>query len=129
MEYIMFSCLRVCSSSCIKHCPCLTQSLLRFHFCIRLPNMALPSSALSKTLQSITIIKIGELEKQRNSFAHRKAEILNAAEDAGNDHRERVRSLLPAVKELDPSVSYDRSLLNIRPGLINPSSTYHSPMR
>jgi hypothetical protein len=79
--------------------------------------MALPSSALSKTLQSITVIKIGELEKQRNSFELRKAEILNAAEDAGIDHRERVRSLFPAAKELDPSVSYNRSLLNIRPWL------------
>lgn len=79
--------------------------------------MALPSSALSKTLQSITVIKIGELEKQRNSFELRKAEILHAAAGAGNDRRELVRRLLPAIRELDPSISYDMSLLNIRPWL------------
>lgn len=75
--------------------------------------MALPSAALSRTLQSITITKIGELEKQRNTFERRKNEVLTNVENAGNDRRERASRLLKAVKEFHPSSEYESSIWNM----------------
>jgi hypothetical protein len=76
-------------------------------------NMAIPSSALSRTLQSITITKIGELEKQRKAFDRRKNEILALLEEAGDDRRGRAHLLLSAVAELDPSSSSEAAIHNI----------------
>ncbi|GJC83204.1 hypothetical protein ColLi_06042 [Colletotrichum liriopes] len=61
--------------------------------------MSHSTSILSKTLQSITVTKIRELEKQRAQYESRKSKIL---EDAGRhlDQGERIGCLLRGVKEL-----------------------------
>ena len=59
--------------------------------------MSAPSNVLSQTLQSITGIKLRELEKQRSSFVHRKAQIL---EDVRGNDRERVEALLVGLTKL-----------------------------
>jgi hypothetical protein len=86
--------------------------------------MALPSSALSRTLQSITVKKIGELEKQRKAFEHRKNEILAIVEKAGDDRRERAHLLLSAVTELDPSSTSEAPICNIHNWLYQ---SYYDP--
>ncbi|KAK5660818.1 hypothetical protein OQA88_12187 [Cercophora sp. LCS_1] len=74
--------------------------------------MASPTSVLSKTLQSITLTKIKELESRRNSYETRKRAFLEKA-DAATDQRDRLECLLEAFKELYPGASKDRSLTNI----------------
>ncbi|KAK1963101.1 hypothetical protein LY78DRAFT_705389 [Colletotrichum sublineola] len=58
-----------------------------------------PASLLSKTLQSITVTKIRELEKQRAQHESRKSKILQDA-DRHLSQGERIGCLLRGVKEL-----------------------------
>lgn len=74
--------------------------------------MASPASVLSKTLQSITLSKIKELESRRNSYEAQKRVFLEKAQ-AATDQRDRLECLLDAFKELYPGASKDRSLTNI----------------
>ncbi|KAK3343961.1 hypothetical protein B0T25DRAFT_522006 [Lasiosphaeria hispida] len=74
--------------------------------------MATPTSVLSKTLQSITLTKIRELESRRNSYETRKRNYLNKADTAA-DQRDRLECLLEAFKELSPAAAKDGSLTNI----------------
>jgi hypothetical protein len=92
----------------------------------RIGKMALASSALSRTLQSITATKISELEKQRKSFEVRKNDIFAAVEEAKDDHYERSRSrrLLLGVKELDPSSESESVIFNIQNSLYQ---SYYDP--
>lgn len=61
--------------------------------------MSSSTSILSKTLQSITVTKIRELEKQRAQYETRKNKILEDVEDH-IDRGERISCLLHGVKEL-----------------------------
>ncbi|GKT40467.1 uncharacterized protein ColSpa_00648 [Colletotrichum spaethianum] len=61
--------------------------------------MSHSTSILSKTLQSITVTKIRELEKQRAQYENRKSKILEDAE-CHTDQGERIGCLLHGVKEL-----------------------------
>lgn len=76
--------------------------------------MSSSTAALSRTLKSITITKIAELEKQRKSFAARKNKLLEAAEQAGPNKRQKVLGLLKGVEELDLPSSSDVSLSNMK---------------
>lgn len=62
--------------------------------------MASSSSLLSRTLQSITVTKIQELEKQRTSYEKRKVQVLTSAAQIKN-LRKRVLHLHASVKDLD----------------------------
>jgi len=75
--------------------------------------MATPKSVLSKTLQSITLSKIRELESRHKSYEDRKRAHLDKA-DAAGDERDRLACLLNAVKELYPAASKDADLDNIQ---------------
>ena len=75
--------------------------------------MASPKSVLSKTLQSITLSKIRELDSRHKSYEDRKHAFLAKA-DAAVDDRDRLACLLEAVKELSPTASKDVSLDNIQ---------------
>ena len=68
---------------------------------------------LSKTLESITVLKIKELEKQKRRYEERKHGILEAAEGIDGDQRKKVFSLLSGVIDLVPSASSDPSVANI----------------
>lgn len=57
------------------------------------------ASALSQTLQSITLTKIRELEKQRHAYETRKAQVLAEADRTGSQH-DRLALLLAGVNEL-----------------------------
>ncbi|KAH6621265.1 hypothetical protein B0J18DRAFT_432009 [Chaetomium sp. MPI-SDFR-AT-0129] len=74
--------------------------------------MASPTSVLSKTLQSITLSKIRELESRRKSYENHKREHLDKV-DAASDARDRLALLLDAVKALYPPAANDASLGNI----------------
>lgn len=73
--------------------------------------MASPTSVLSKTLQSITLTKIRELESRRNSYETRKRTFLDKA-NASTDQRDRLASLIEAFKELYPGAAKDGALAN-----------------
>jgi hypothetical protein len=75
--------------------------------------MASPKSVLSKTLQSITLSKIRELESRHKSYETRKREYLAKA-DAAADERDRLACLLEAVRELSPTASKDAGLNNLQ---------------
>ncbi|KAI1130400.1 hypothetical protein F5Y10DRAFT_236031 [Nemania abortiva] len=76
--------------------------------------MAPPSSVLSQTMQSISLTKIRELEKQRNRYESRKNEVLSAAEEHPNDIRKRITQLLQGVKKLcEASLTNDSRVRNI----------------
>ncbi|KAK4144133.1 uncharacterized protein C8A04DRAFT_36961 [Dichotomopilus funicola] len=75
--------------------------------------MASPTSVLSKTLQSITLSKIRELESRRKSYENHKREHLDKV-DAASDARDRLSLLLGAVKALYPPAVNDTNLDNIR---------------
>lgn len=74
--------------------------------------MASPKSVLSKTLQSITLSKIRELESRHRSYESRKRGYLDRA-DASADERDRLACLLDAVRELCPGAATDGALSNI----------------
>jgi hypothetical protein len=75
--------------------------------------MATPKSVLSKTLQSITLSKIRELESRHKSYENRKSEYVAKA-DAAADERDRLACLLEAVRELYPAASKDAGLNNLQ---------------
>ncbi|KAL2259204.1 hypothetical protein VTK26DRAFT_7196 [Humicola hyalothermophila] len=75
--------------------------------------MASPKSVLSKTLQSITLTKIRELESRHKSYETRKREYLAKADSAA-DERDCLACLLAAVKELYPPAAADQGLANIQ---------------
>ncbi|KAL2197265.1 hypothetical protein P885DRAFT_36449 [Corynascus similis CBS 632.67] len=75
--------------------------------------MATPQSVLSKTLQSITLSKIRELESRHKSYEDRKRDYVAKAKAAAND-RDRLACLLEAVKELYPAASKDAELKNLQ---------------
>lgn len=75
--------------------------------------MASPTSVLSKTLQSITLSKIRELESRRKSYENHKRELLDKV-DAAPDARDRLALLLGAVKALYPPAVNDTNLGNIQ---------------
>ncbi|KAL2133169.1 hypothetical protein VTI74DRAFT_2805 [Chaetomium olivicolor] len=75
--------------------------------------MASPKSVLSKTLQSITVSKIRELESRHKSYEARKREYVAKA-DAAADERDRLACLLEAVKELYPPAAKDAGLNNLQ---------------
>ncbi|KAL2825725.1 hypothetical protein BDW59DRAFT_69621 [Aspergillus cavernicola] len=75
--------------------------------------MAPPVSALSQTLESLTLSKIRELEKQRSSYEERKARILDDAETKP-DLFSRVNTILTGVKAIHPTASKDAAVINIQ---------------
>ncbi|KAI1118101.1 hypothetical protein F5Y14DRAFT_297296 [Nemania sp. NC0429] len=76
--------------------------------------MAQPSSVLSQTMQSISLTKIRELEKQRNRYESRKNEVLSAADKHSDNIRERITQLLRGVEDLcEPQLARDTRVLNI----------------
>jgi hypothetical protein len=76
--------------------------------------MSSSTAVLSRTLKSITITKIAQLEKQRKSFAARKHALLEAAEQAEPNKRKKVLGLLEGVEALDLPSSSDVSLPNMK---------------
>jgi len=64
--------------------------------------MASPTSILSKTLQSITRLRIQEIEARRSSYESCKQVFLDKVSAASNQ-RDRLECLLAAVKELYPA--------------------------
>lgn len=64
--------------------------------------MASPTSILSRTVQSISLTKIKELDKQRDKYTARKSEVLAAAAAHPEDIRERIKQLLQGLQELYP---------------------------
>src|SRR5215469_60508 len=75
--------------------------------------MVPPLSVLSKTLHSITLTKIRELEKVRTKYETRKKSVLESADKANNDQRARINCLLAGVMELLPEVSGRHEVENI----------------
>ncbi|CZR69054.1 uncharacterized protein PAC_18955 [Phialocephala subalpina] len=76
--------------------------------------MSSSTAALSRTLKTITLTKINELEKQRKAYAHSKNAILKVADEAPHQ-RERVLRLLEGVEGLNQiSSSPSADLSNIR---------------
>ncbi|KAK4190306.1 hypothetical protein QBC35DRAFT_542418 [Podospora australis] len=74
--------------------------------------MASPKSVLSKTLQSITLSKIRELESRHKSYEDRKLAFLTRV-DAASDERDQLAILIEAFRELDPGAHDDPSLANV----------------
>ncbi|KAI8955216.1 hypothetical protein F4801DRAFT_378899 [Xylaria longipes] len=76
--------------------------------------MAQPSSVLSQTMQSISLTKIRELEKQRDRYESRKNEVLAAAEKHPDNIRERIAELLRGVNSLcETELAQDTRVLNV----------------
>jgi hypothetical protein len=76
--------------------------------------MSAAPTVLSQTLQSITITKIRQLQKQRAAFELSKAECLEKVDNIRHDQRKNIRVLLEAVEELDTSPATKESLSNIK---------------
>ncbi|RHZ66727.1 uncharacterized protein CDV56_105863 [Aspergillus thermomutatus] len=70
------------------------------------------NSALSQTIQSLTLSKIRELEKLRNTYQSRKFEILKSSA-ACDDQFDRLKHLLAGAKELYPGASRDVTIGHI----------------
>ncbi|KAE8446090.1 hypothetical protein EG329_012598 [Mollisiaceae sp. DMI_Dod_QoI] len=66
--------------------------------------MSSSTAALSRTLKTITLTKINELEKQRKAYARSKNAILAAAHEAPHQ-REKVLRLLEGVEDLNHASS------------------------
>lgn len=75
--------------------------------------MASPKSVLSKTLQSITLSKIRELDSRHESYETRKRQYLAKADAAASEH-DRLACLLEAVRELYPAAARDAGLNNLQ---------------
>ncbi|BCR89969.1 uncharacterized protein ACHE_51167A [Aspergillus chevalieri] len=71
------------------------------------------SALLSQTILSLTESKIRELEKQRNAYEARKTDILQNSKRSPDIH-ERIHLLLSAVDELQPELTQDPAVTNIR---------------
>ncbi|KAI3327740.1 hypothetical protein HD806DRAFT_483779 [Xylariaceae sp. AK1471] len=76
--------------------------------------MAQPSSVISRTMRSISLNKIQEIEKQRDRYESRKNEVLAAADEHRDNIRERITQLLHGVHKLcDADVARDHRIINI----------------
>ena len=64
--------------------------------------MAGPGTVLSRTMQSISLTKIKEIEKQRDKYEVQKNKVLAGADGHPTDQRKRIRLLLRGVEELYP---------------------------
>jgi hypothetical protein len=64
------------------------------------------NTALLQTIQSLTLSKIRELEKLRNTYQSRKSEILRVSA-ACDDRVDRLTRLLAGTKEVYPGASKD----------------------
>lgn len=82
------------------------------HLSVTSSNMAPQSSALSKTLESLTLSKIRELEKQRSAYEDRKAKVLADAESQP-DLFARVNVILNGTKAILPQVAKEHAVTNI----------------
>ena len=76
--------------------------------------MARPDTVLSRTMQSISLTKIKEIEKQRDKYEVQKNEVLAGADEHPTDQRTRITQLLRGVEELYPEVIEDNRVKNIR---------------
>ncbi|KAK8067023.1 hypothetical protein PG997_013770 [Apiospora hydei] len=61
-----------------------------------------PASVLSRTLQSISITKIREIEKKRARYEESKQEILGKADQFPHDPRKRIAALLQGLNDVYP---------------------------
>ena len=68
--------------------------------------MASSSSVLSETLQSITVTKIRELEKQKQSYVAHKKKVIDSAEDESNDIQTRISILSKGIEDTIPRSDY-----------------------
>jgi hypothetical protein len=75
--------------------------------------MASSTSAISQTVESITLTKIKELVKQRERYEAQKNEVLTRAGQCANQS-DRISQLLAGVWKLDPEANYEKAVLNIR---------------
>ena len=62
--------------------------------------MASSESVLSETLQSITVTKIAELEKQRQAYSSSKDEVVRSVDDESKDVRARLALLIKGLSKL-----------------------------
>ncbi|KAI5921343.1 hypothetical protein F4810DRAFT_678610 [Camillea tinctor] len=76
--------------------------------------MAPPASVLSQTLQSISLTKIHEIEKQRDKYEVRKNEVLAAATEHPDNIHKRIIELLQGIVDLYPEAFNDHKVKNIR---------------
>ncbi len=70
------------------------------------------NTALSQTIQSLTLSKIRELKKLRDAYESHKAEIFNVAQNCADQHG-RLNHLLAGTKELYPGASRDVTIRHI----------------
>lgn len=75
--------------------------------------MASSAAALSKTLESITLTKIRELDKQRAKYEARKNDVLRIAGQS-TDQRTRIAQLLKGVEDLYPGTAQENAVRNIK---------------
>jgi hypothetical protein len=71
------------------------------------------NTALSQTIQSLTLSKICELEKLRNTYQSHESEILMLYA-ACNNRFKRLKHLLTSTEELYPSASQDVTISHIK---------------
>ncbi|KAH8201197.1 hypothetical protein TruAng_004665 [Truncatella angustata] len=76
--------------------------------------MAPPASVLSRTLQSISVTKIHEIEKQRARYEERKNEVLKQADRYPNEPHKRITTLSQGLADLYPEALQDRKVKNIK---------------
>lgn len=76
--------------------------------------MAPPTSILSRTLQSISVTKIREIEKQRSRYEERKSEVLAKAAEYPDEPHKRIQKLSNGLQDLYPEVMNDRQVENIK---------------
>jgi hypothetical protein len=76
--------------------------------------MAPPKSVLSKTLHSITLTKIRELEKLRQSYTERRNTVIAQTDTPGISQHARIDKLLAGVEELYPNSLNDAKISNIK---------------
>ncbi|KAK8135361.1 hypothetical protein PG984_003301 [Apiospora sp. TS-2023a] len=75
--------------------------------------MAPPVSVLSRTLQSISVTKIREIEKERARYEESKRGVLAKADRFPEDRRNRIATLLYGVWEHCPDVMWVNQVKNI----------------
>ncbi|KAL7621039.1 hypothetical protein AAE478_008351 [Parahypoxylon ruwenzoriense] len=76
--------------------------------------MAPPTSVLSRTMQSISLVKIREIEKQREQYEARKQEVLASVDSCGNDMHKSIACLFRGIEELNPEAMKEPQVKNIR---------------
>ncbi|KAK8001945.1 hypothetical protein PG991_014167 [Apiospora marii] len=76
--------------------------------------MAPPVSVLSRTLQSISVTKIREIEKERARYEESKRAVLAKADRFPDDPRGRVATLLHGVWEVCPDLMWVNQVKNIK---------------